>query len=457
MTKEAQSRTAIQRKLAYSIKKTKKRMVYVLDRDGRPLMPTTRYRHVRLLLRDGLAVVTDRNVFTIRLTYESGKETQPFTLGVDCGAKHIGLSATNERIEAFAAQVEVRSDVKKLMDERRTMRRNRRNRLRRRPARFDNRAASRRKGRHSPSTTSRVACHMKAIAFVESILPVEHIRLEVGEFDTQKLENPGIHGKEYQEGLKRDFENTKKYVYWRDGYKCQHCGKSDTILNAHHIVFRSQGGSDRSDNLITLCEKCHKKLHAGKIKLNVGNPRLMKDAGHMNTMRMLVESEYRKRFGDDRVSVTYGYETACSRREHGLAKTHDTDAYVIAGNYNARRTDTVYLLKQTRCHNRQIHKVNIAKGGKLLKAQQVHVIKGYRLHDIVRYDGELYDIVGRRESGGFVLMKLSDGSRTERAPSKFSYVRRNGRMLVYGFRSCQDVKICNNNINNGGAIRQASL
>ena len=414
-------------------------MVYVLDKQGKPLMPTTRHRHVRHLLRDGKAVVVDYNIFTIQLTYESTEFTQPFTLGVDCGAKHIGLSATNERIEAFAAQVEVRNDVKKLMDERRMLRRNRRNRLRRRPARFNNRAGSTRKGRYAPSTISRVAAHIKAISLALSILLIWCIILEVGEFDTQKLENPEIHGTQYQEGQKKGFENTKRYVFWRDNYTCQHCGKSNTVLNAHHIIFRSNGGTDRPDNLITLCEDCHKKLHAGKITLKAGKPRLFKDAGHMNTMRMLVESECKRLFGDERVSVTYGYETAVKRKEHGLEKSHDTDAYVIAGHFGAERCRMVYQLRQVRCHNRQIHKQNIAKGGKLLKAQQAHVVRGYRLHDIVRYDGELYEITGRRDKGSFVLTRLSDGVRVERVPSRFTYVRRNGRMLVLYKESNREV------------------
>jgi N6-L-threonylcarbamoyladenine synthase len=202
------------------------------------------------------------------------------------------------------------------------------------------------------------------------------------------------------------------------------------VLNAHHIVFRSKGGTDRPDNLITLCEGCHKKLHEGKIKLKVDKPVKFKEAGHMNTMRRLVESECRRLFGDERVSVTYGYETAINRREHGLKKSHDTDAYVIAAHFGAERCFMVYLLRQLRCHNRQIYKENIAKGGRLLKAQQSHVVMGYRIHDIVRCDGELYDITGRREKGAFVLTKINDGTRIERAPSRFTYVRRNGRVLV---------------------------
>ena len=85
-------------------------MVYVLDKDGNPLMPTKRYGKVRHLLKDGRAVVVRRDPFTIRLTYDSGKHTQPVSLGVDAGSKHIGLSATTERKELFSAQVEVRQD-----------------------------------------------------------------------------------------------------------------------------------------------------------------------------------------------------------------------------------------------------------------------------------------------------------------------------------------------------------
>ena len=416
-------------------------MVYVLDKQGKPLMPTKRYGHVRKLLRKGLATVVDYNIFTIRLTYESTTYVQPFTLGVDCGARHIGLSATNERIEAFAGQGEVRNDVRKLMDERRTLRRNRRNRLRRRPARFNNRRASTRKGRYSPSTTSRVSFHVKLIKMVRSILPIKHITLEVGEFDTQRMDNPKVHGTDYQNGAMKGFENVKKYVYWRDGYTCQKCGKSNVVLNAHHIIFRSKGGSDRPDNLITLCEDCHQKFHAGRIKLDVENPKLLKDSGHMNTMRKLVESECRKAFGDEDVSVTYGYDTSYKRKVYGFGKSHDTDAFIIAGHYGAIRCDKVYALRQVRCHNRQIHKSNIAKGGKLLNAQQVHVLRGYRQHDVVRYDGELYDIVGRREKGSFVLVRLSDGKRIERVPSKLRYVYRQGKVLVYSLSKVNNV--CN--------------
>ena len=76
-------------------------MVYVLDKDGNPLMPTRRYGKVRHLLKEGKAVVVRHDPFTIRLTYNSGRHKQPVSLGVDAGSKHIGLSATTEKKGVF--------------------------------------------------------------------------------------------------------------------------------------------------------------------------------------------------------------------------------------------------------------------------------------------------------------------------------------------------------------------
>lgn len=57
-----------------------------------------------------------------------------------------------------------------------------------------------------------------------------------------------------------------RYVYRRDKWKCRCCGRREG-LHAHHIVYRSQGGLDRTENLITLCFQCHDKVHAHKIVL----------------------------------------------------------------------------------------------------------------------------------------------------------------------------------------------
>jgi hypothetical protein len=68
-----------------------------------------------------------------------------------------------------------------------------------------------------------------------------------------------ILGKEYQQGEQLGFFNIREYVLFRDHHTCQLCkGKSKSkILEVHHITFRSHGGTDAPNNLITLCNQCH--------------------------------------------------------------------------------------------------------------------------------------------------------------------------------------------------------
>lgn len=68
--------------------------VYVQDKNGSPLMPTTRYGWVRRALKAGKAVAVCTVPFTIRLTYEpETKKTQPIRMGNDEGRINIGYAA----------------------------------------------------------------------------------------------------------------------------------------------------------------------------------------------------------------------------------------------------------------------------------------------------------------------------------------------------------------------------
>ena len=104
-------------------------MVYVLNIDGQPLMPTDRHGKVRHLLKDGRAEVVKCCPFTIRLLYDSTHYTQDIVLGVDAGSKHIGLSATTETKELYTSDVELRNDIVDLISTRRQNRRSRRNQI----------------------------------------------------------------------------------------------------------------------------------------------------------------------------------------------------------------------------------------------------------------------------------------------------------------------------------------
>ncbi len=46
----------------------------------------------------------------------------------------------------------------------------------------------------------------------------------------------------------------------RDGWMCQHCGRREQ-LQIHHLIHRSQLGTDSEDNLIVLCAECHHQVH----------------------------------------------------------------------------------------------------------------------------------------------------------------------------------------------------
>ena len=56
------------------------------------------------------------------------------------------------------------------------------------------------------------------------------------------------------------YEQLRKQVLRRDGWRCQVCG-SRLNLQVHHKQMRSQQGSDDDLNLVTLCSACHEMAH----------------------------------------------------------------------------------------------------------------------------------------------------------------------------------------------------
>ncbi len=383
-------------------------MVYIVSIDNKPLMPTSRHGKVRRLLRENKAEIIKRVPFTIKLLYRTETEiTQNITLGVDAGSKVIGLSATTENQEVFKAEYELRNDISKKLTSKREIRQTRRNRLRYRKPRFNNRVSTKKKGWLAPSIEHKINSHLKIVEDLNKIMPINKIIVEVASFDVQKIKNPNIQGKEYQEGEQLGFWNVREYVLFRDDHVCQHCkGKSkDPILNVHHIVQRKDGGSNAPSNLITLCETCHNDYHKGKIDLKIKKAKSFKDSAFMGIMRWAFYNKLKEKYPD--VSLTYGYKTKNKRIELGLDKTHYNDAYCIANNLKAKKLDVYYYYKKVRCHNRHIHKANYLKGGIKKNNQAPYQVKGFRLFDKVRYQDKEYFIFGRRSSGQFDIRDLS--------------------------------------------------
>ena len=397
-------------------------MVYVQDIDGKPMMPTTRHGKVRRLLKDNKAVVVNTCPFTIKLTYKTSDYKQEIVLGVDAGTKHVGLSATTKSKELYSGEVILRNDVVELLSTRRESRRARRNRLRYRKPRFENRVKSKRLGWVAPSVRHKVDAHIRVIDNICSTLPISRIIVEIAQFDTQKIKNPDISGNEYQEGDQLGFWNVREYVLARDGHKCQHCkGKSkDPILNVHHIESRKTGG-DSPSNLITLCETCHKEYHKGNIDLKVKRGKSLRDAAVMGIMKWKLYEELKSRYPN--VSMTFGYITKYNRIKYGIEKSHTSDAFVISRNFNAKRIEYQYLKRLVRRHNRQIHKMKILKGGKKKNNQAPFEVFGFRLFDKVLYNNEINFIYGRRKSGNFNIRDFNGENPKDVSYKKLKLIR----------------------------------
>lgn len=321
-------------------------IVYVLNMRGKPLMPTTQSK-ARRLLKQNKAKVVKRSPFTIQLTIATGETKQKLTLGVDTGYKNIGLSVVSENKELFSANIQLRTDISDKLSERAMYRRNRRNRLWYRKPRWKNRANARKSGRLMPSVKQKIDSHIKIIEKVKSILPISRLVIETGLFDMAKMKNPDIKKWEYQKGDLYEFENVKAFVLSRDQHTCYFKKGCSNKLHVHHIKFRSQGGSDKLDNLITVCEKHHNQIHKGKLKLEkVGRFKELKSATVMNVIRKRILEYFQN------AVETFGYETKVKMRNLGLEKSHINDAFVIAGGVDQERIksfDIVQKRKNDRC------------------------------------------------------------------------------------------------------------
>jgi len=374
--------------------------VPVLNMRGKPLMPT-RPAKARHLLKEGKAMVVRRSPFTIQLTTATGEARQDITLGVDCGYSHVGLSAVSRRSELFSAEVILRGDIVKLNSERRQYRRARRSRLWHRQPRFDNRKKD--KGWLAPSIQHKLDSSLKLTGKVKEILPIAKINVEVTAFDIAKIKNPDIEGEGYQNGVQKNFWNTREYVLFRDNHICQVCkGKSkDPVLEVHHLESRKTGG-DRPDNLIALCNTCHSKVSKGKFYLNVKIPKGFKAETFMNTVRWKLVNRL-KELGNS-VSHTYGYITKSKRIEIGLEKNHVNDAFVIAGGTTQERCSS-FTVNQTRRNNRRLQTNRKGYRPSIRR-------KRYELqpNDLVRYDNTEKRVKGVFNYGTWV--RLDDGVNT---------------------------------------------
>lgn len=424
-------------------------MVYVINIDGKALMPTSNIK-ARILLRAKKAIVKELKPFTIQLNYKIEVEyVQLITLGIDSGYNNIGFSAATEKEELIVGELKLLQGMKERLLERARYRKIRRSRLRYRKARWNNRIKLKPKGWLAPSLQHKLDSHIKFIDSLYKILPITKCIVEVANFDIQKMKNDNINGVEYQQGDMMGFWNTREYVLHRDNHKCQNpnCKNKDKekILEVHHIKFKSYGGTNSPSNLITLCNKCHTSPNHKKEKflydwcMEGKKVRGFKDATFMSMIRWYLINSLKENHTN--IYSTYGYITKNHRINNKIEKTHYNDAFCIANGINQERNIEIFKIKQSRRNNRSLEMFYDAKyidlrtgekvsGGDLnsgrrtrnknLNSENLHQYRGkklskgqrrirkvryfYQPNDLVKYEGRVYSVRGTQNGGKYIRL-----------------------------------------------------
>jgi len=398
-------------------------LVYVLNKHGNPLMPTKPAK-ARILLKQGKAKVIRRTPFTIKLIYGSSGYKQEIIGGMDTGSKTIGCSAIANGKVIYQSEVVIRNDISNKMEQRKMYRRNRRSRKTRyRAARFNNRKSSRRLGRLAPSIRSKINSHLRERNFVNSILPVTKWKVELAQFDIHKITNPNVIN--YQNGNQKGFYNTKAYVLHRDEYKCQSGRKikHSEKLHVHHIQFRSQGGSDAPNNLVTLCETCHNDLHNGLFTFQSKKSKT-KHATEIGIIKSgLLKSGWQ-------FETTYGYETKFKREQClKLDKSHTNDAIAIACEEGEIVDRLNILIKKRHVSKGDYKQTSSSRSEKKIPTGKLF---GLRKFDLIKTKKGIGFVKGKRSSGYFALMNIDEKIISSSVDVKKNVIRlaaRNGNLI----------------------------
>src|SRR5699024_202954 len=137
--------------------------------------------------------IVSNKSFTIQLMNGSSDYKQEVNKGVDLGAEHVGIAMTSQNKVLAKGEIDLRQDVKWLLETRRTYRRSRRHRKTRyRKPRFENR--TRPDGWLPPSIQSRIDNTFFWIDRFCAVVPNPRLIIEIGKFDAQKMINPAIQG-----------------------------------------------------------------------------------------------------------------------------------------------------------------------------------------------------------------------------------------------------------------------
>lgn len=313
---------------------------FVLDAAGKPLSPTKEVK-AWYMIRKGKAKLVSKYPMVIQLNRVISADevcSDEVRCGVDDGGLHVGVALvqkcqTRNKV-LFKGTIEQRNDVKHLMDVRRGYRRYHRYQKRYRKARFDNRSSSKRSGRVAPSILQKRQATLRVIYHLNKWIHITSYWLEDVAIDIRALTDGYTPYRwQYQKSNRLD-ENIRKAVILRDGCKCMECGKSNTVLEVHHIKPKRLNGSNTLGNLITLCGKCHQKTEGNEEQYMqhyfdmIGSF----DTQHLNYAShvMIGKNWMRERISELGILyLTSGGDTANKRIDWNIGKSHSNDASCI--------------------------------------------------------------------------------------------------------------------------------
>ena len=205
--------------------------VFVIDKKKRPLMPTHPAR-ARQLLKKGRAVIHKRTPFTIRLKDREGGKVQKVRIKVAPSRSSTGIAIVREEDKLtevlHLAVLHHKPDIRKNMEKRSNYRRRRRREnLRYRAPRFNNR--SRKKGWLPPSLQSRIDHVLSWLKRYRKLIPITSISVETAKFDPQKFQNPEASSVKYEKGKLMGYE-VREYLLEKWGRQCIYCGAEVEVL-----------------------------------------------------------------------------------------------------------------------------------------------------------------------------------------------------------------------------------
>ncbi len=340
---------------------------FVLDYNGKPLSPTKENKGW-FLIRKGRATLEKKYPMTIRLNKkieDKDIDKSKIHVGIDDGSKYVGLSLVQEGKKrnkvVLKGTIEIRQDVKKLVETRSGYRRYRRYYKRHRPSRFNNRDSNRAKGKLAPSIKQKKQSILRVVKEINKDIRINNIHLEDVSIDIRALtEGYRPYKWQYNKSNRLD-ENIRKATIMRDNNTCQMCKKSNTMMEVHHIVPKRLNGSNSIHNLITLCKYCHNKVTGNEeryikyLQSIVGKKGLnfLNHASHVMIGKTYLQQELKKIAP---LRLTIGGDTANKRIDWGITKSHSNDAVVITDlvPYKDLNIDE-YLIKPIRRQSKAIY------------------------------------------------------------------------------------------------------